>query len=801
MTIPNTIVARCTIVSGMLIGCAGQVLGQSTVVLTPGSGIQEAVTKNPDGTTFILKAGTYRNQQIWPRHRTSFIGEPGAVLSGAKVISSFAREGNYWVAYGQAQEGQVIGACNTDTPRCNRPEELFLNSVRLRHVASLGAVGPGRWYMDYPNNRLYMGDDPTGRLVEASTTMFAFNGSASDVTIRGLTIEKYANPGQHGAINGKDGTGGAVSQRWLIEDNVIQLNHGGGISIGNEMTVRRNRIVMNGQIGLCGEFNRVMRNVVVEDNEIASNNEAGYQAGWEAGGTKFITTDGLVLRRNHVHHNHGPGLWVDGENINVLYDDNVVEDNGGVGIFHEISYAAVIRNNTVRRNGKGWDTWLWGAQIAVAASPNVEIHNNTVEVDAAGGDGIALIQQNRGSWGRYGPFLVTNTRVHHNTITFFGTVGQHGGGADFSLQTLFGITNRFDYNTYRLANPSGAHFVWATGTTNWNGFRAQGHEANGTLTGTTQGGDSVPPVITEVATGSISSSGVTITWKTNEPANAQVQYGTTVSYGATTTLQSSGATAHTVSITGLQPGTLYNFRARSADTAGNVSMSSNLTFTTTASAVQQPAPPTQAPVVSGLGAHWTFDEAGGTAASDSSGNSNTATLFNGAARAAGRVQGAISLDGGNDYGQAPDSPTLRANDFTLALWMRSSNMSGIRALLSKPFGTSTHNSYVIYLDNGKVTFHTVNYLGYFASAPLAANAWYHIAVVKQGTATRLYINGVQAAAANTAPAVVAYDNHSVLLGTENDGNGNGAFFGGLLDDVRIYTRALSTSEVAALAAQ
>ena len=79
--------------------------------------------------------------------------------------------------------------------------------------------------------------------------------------------------------------------------------------------------------------------IVVEGNEIAYNNEAGFNPEWEAGGTKFWATTNLVVRNNHVHHNFGPGLWADNDNVGALYEGNIVEDNDWAGIFHEISYS------------------------------------------------------------------------------------------------------------------------------------------------------------------------------------------------------------------------------------------------------------------------------------------------------------------------------------------------------------------------------------------------------------------------------------------------------------------------------
>ena len=109
---------------------------------------------------------------------------------------------------------------------------------------------------------------------------------------------------------------------------------------------------------------------------------------------KIALSDGVTFRGNHVHDNIGPGLWCDIDCRNVVYDGNLVENNQDIGIFHEISFKAVIRNNVVRHNGSGHRGWFWRAEIGVAASQDVEVKNNTLTV-AAGGCGIVLIDQGR----------------------------------------------------------------------------------------------------------------------------------------------------------------------------------------------------------------------------------------------------------------------------------------------------------------------------------------------------------------------------------------------------------------------
>ena len=375
------------------------------------------------------------------------MGEAGTVLSGARLLTGFVQQGSVWVVGGQTQQGHVHGVCQAAYPRCDRPEELFVDDTRMRHVASASAVGPGTWFFDYAVDRIYLGTSPTARRVEASVTDVAFTGRASGVTIEGLTIEKYASPAQSGAIAGAEGPG------WTIQNNVLRWNHGAGVLLGPSMRVLNNELLANGQLGVVG--GDYQSGIVIEGNEIAYNNEAAFDPGWEGGGTKFWATTNLIVRNNYVHHNYGPGLWADYDNYGLIYEGNTVEDNAWAGIFHEISYAAVIRNNRVRRNGfldpRGW---FWRAGILIVASPDVEIAGNTVEDNA---NGIVGIQQDRGTGGR-GPYLIRNLWVHDNIIRM--QEGQTGLVTDTGDTALFtSRNNRFDRNTYFLGrNPR--YFVW-----------------------------------------------------------------------------------------------------------------------------------------------------------------------------------------------------------------------------------------------------------------------------------------------------------------------------------------------------
>ena len=448
--------------AGHCIGCDSQ------LSVSPGQSIQAAVDAAPPGAWLVLKAGVHRFQKVTPKDGQVFLGESGAILSGARLLTYFVQQGNMWVAGGQTQEGQVHGECLAAYPRCSSPEELFVDDIRLRHVGTVSEVGPETWFFDYAADRIYLGTDPSGRRVETSVTDAAFTGNASGVTIKGLTIEKYASVAQSGAIYG------ALGRAWTVEENLIRLNHGLGISLGPSMQVRNNRILANGHLGVGG--GDYSADIVVEGNEIAYNNDAGFDPGWEGGGTKFWATTNLVVRGNFVHHNRGLGLVADNDNYGMLYENNVVEDNQWAGIFHEISYAAVIRNNTVRRNGfldpRGW---YWGAGIVIAASPDVEVYGNIVEDNA---NGIVGIQQNRGA-GALGPWLISNLWVHDNRVQMH--VGQTGLVTDTGDMAIFrSRNNHFDRNTYVLG-PQARYFAWMDDNRSEAEWRGYGQDTTGTF--------------------------------------------------------------------------------------------------------------------------------------------------------------------------------------------------------------------------------------------------------------------------------------------------------------------------------
>ena len=92
--------------------------------------------------------------------------------------------------------------------------------------------------------------------------------------------------------------------------------------------------------------------------------------------------------------------------------------------------------------------------------------------------------------------------------------------------------------------------------------------------------DTTPPIISGVAATAITTSSATIAWNTDESADSQVAYGTTLGYGQSTPLSIILVTSHSQTVSGLAPSTTYHYQVLSKDASGNLAVSNDNTFTT-----------------------------------------------------------------------------------------------------------------------------------------------------------------------------------------------------------------------------
>ena len=177
------------------------------IILHPGDNISALVSAAPAGATFYFEAGVYRGVSLAPKDGQTFIGAEGAILNGSAVLTDWSQSGNLWVIGGQTQQGRVHPNAEFEpgTQRPGYPETVFVDNSPLKPVDALSKVVPGTFYFDYAADKIYIADNPAGHTVEAGKLTDAFHGSATNVTVQNLVIEKYDPQIQDGAISGRPG--------------------------------------------------------------------------------------------------------------------------------------------------------------------------------------------------------------------------------------------------------------------------------------------------------------------------------------------------------------------------------------------------------------------------------------------------------------------------------------------------------------------------------------------------------------------------------------------------------------------
>jgi hypothetical protein len=203
--------------------------------------------------------------------------------------------------------------------------------------------------------------------------------------------------------------------------------------------------------------------------------------------------------------------------------------------------------------------------------------------------------------------------------------------------------------------------------------------------------------------------------------------------------------------------------------------------------------------------HLKLDDGNGTTARDSSLYQRSGLLINGPVWTSGVTGGALSLDGTDDYVMIADYRGVPgAGSRTCTAWVKTS-VSGLDQIITSWGSAQTGRKWMFRIQpTGEPA---VGVWGGFAkgTVSVADNQWHHIAAVLNRDETptvdeiQFYVDGqLQVTAANNTQPINTSDSEQVYLGVLDTGTLQN-YFRGLLDDVRIYSRALTAEEIAALA--
>ncbi|MHC4534379.1 MAG: LamG-like jellyroll fold domain-containing protein [Planctomycetota bacterium] len=195
--------------------------------------------------------------------------------------------------------------------------------------------------------------------------------------------------------------------------------------------------------------------------------------------------------------------------------------------------------------------------------------------------------------------------------------------------------------------------------------------------------------------------------------------------------------------------------------------------------------------------HWKFDDGSGTVAVDSSGNGNDGVFVGDPKWVPGHLGGALEFDG-DDYLDCGNDPSLEIRDaITISFWFKveafqntweaffSKGDTAYRASRGGGSGNATHLGISGTGAGGGS--------GWFNGVTIVTGGeWHHFAGTYDGTAGRIYIDGVLDA---ESPASGQINIETDPLWIANNSQNTGRQLHGLMDDVRLYSRALNEVEI------
>lgn len=205
-----------------------------------------------------------------------------------------------------------------------------------------------------------------------------------------------------------------------------------------------------------------------------------------------------------------------------------------------------------------------------------------------------------------------------------------------------------------------------------------------------------------------------------------------------------------------------------------------------------------------LTTHYQFNETTGSRAEDSAGNNN-GTLMSGASWTTGTTDNAVQLDGtSTGYVELPDGLVETLSDCTFSIWVNASSIPTWSRIFD--FGMGTESYMFLSPNSGSSTVRFAitlasggNEQQLNSGSALATGGWHHIAITLSGDTGTLYIDGSVADTQTISidPADLGLTSHNFIGKSQYPDDYPTA----KIDDFRIYSSALSGTEIAAMASQ
>jgi parallel beta-helix repeat protein len=355
--------------------------------------IARALALAPAGGTVVLRGGSYHESVTISSKKVTIQNYPkeAAWLDGSVPVTGWVKDGTTWRHDGWTprfdasagfskgdRDGTSAGwrYVNPAYPMASHPDQIFINGVQQRQVASASKVVAGTFFLDESTSRLYLGTNPTGLSVRGTNLAKAMSIRTEGTVIRGIGIQRFAPSIWH--------IGAVTVERPGVRIENVRIEDSATIGLGviaSDVVVNRTSVL---RAGLLGIHAATADRFQLLGSRIDGNNWERFNSAPVSGGVKAGRSRGVLVKDSSISGNLGHGYWSDVS----VYDTKVLNSNfvrnTATGIFLEISARGTIADNLVDGNG--------AEGIKINNTSSVLVYNNTVVRNARP---INIVQDSR----------------------------------------------------------------------------------------------------------------------------------------------------------------------------------------------------------------------------------------------------------------------------------------------------------------------------------------------------------------------------------------------------------------------
>ncbi|MHA7218352.1 right-handed parallel beta-helix repeat-containing protein [Arthrobacter sp. MDT1-48-3] len=356
--------------------------------------IKAAISEARSGQTIVLRGGSYPESVKIPTTKQIILQafpQEEVWLEGSVPVFDFEQDGSAFVADGWTAEfdasptyswgnedGTTPGWTFVDAehPMASHPDQVWIDGTAQRQVGSLGELGADSFYVDYDSDRLFLGSDPAGKDVRASSLAKAISIQSEGSAIKGIGVRRFSQSVPHMAAVTVE------SSDISIENVVIEQTSTTGLAVsGTDARLEGITLTQNGMLGASATYADGLSAINLK---VTENNTEGFNHSPAAGGVKIGRTRTVEVQDSIFSANDGTGLWFDESVFDLTASGNEIVGNRGHGLSVEISARAVLANNVIARNE--------GHGLKINNTSDVEVWNNSF---ISNGRPINIVQDTR----------------------------------------------------------------------------------------------------------------------------------------------------------------------------------------------------------------------------------------------------------------------------------------------------------------------------------------------------------------------------------------------------------------------